>query len=112
MRAMKFAVVAMGLAIVGASVTLVVLLLQRAAGPRASAPVLLEQPAGTWIAGVTGVQDGVAVWLSGGGVPDRVVLVDPRRGTRGEVRLVERGAAETQLGQAPSAGSLGQLAER
>jgi hypothetical protein len=51
-------------------------------GHGAAAPagnVVLDEPAGTRIAGLTAVGDRIAVTLSGGG-PDRVVIVDLRRG--------------------------------
>jgi hypothetical protein len=40
---------------------------------------VLEEPAGTRIAGIAAVQDRLAVQLQGGGV-DRVLLLDPRTG--------------------------------
>jgi hypothetical protein len=42
--------------------------------------VVLNEPAGTRIAGVTSLGDRIAVTLSGGG-PDRVAIVDLRHGT-------------------------------
>jgi hypothetical protein len=41
--------------------------------------VLLDEPAGTRIAGIASAGDRLAVRLQGGG-SDRVVLVDPRTG--------------------------------
>ena len=49
--------------------------------------VLLDEPAGTRIAGVAAAGDRVAIQLQGGGA-DRVVLVDPRTGAvAGHIRL-------------------------
>ena len=79
---LKIAVVVMGVLIVAGVVVLVVALTQRvgtlvAGGP--SAPVVLDEPAGTHIAGVSMLPDRLAVQLQGGG-PDRVVVVDSRSG--------------------------------
>ena len=63
------------------TVVLLVALAQRmspAAGPIASA-VVLDEPAGTRIAGVGVAADRLAVQLQGGG-PDRVAIVDTRTG--------------------------------
>lgn len=80
MRALKGAVVVMGVLIVAGVVTLAALLAQRmsgTAGPIASA--VLDEPVGTSIAGVSALPDRLAVQLQGGG-PDRVVVVDTRNG--------------------------------
>ena len=80
MRALKAAVVVMGVLIVAGVATLVVALTQRLsgqAGPMAS--VLLDEPLGSRIAGVSMAPDRLAVQVQGGG-PDRVVLVDTRSG--------------------------------
>jgi hypothetical protein len=45
----------------------------------APGPVVLDEPAGTRIAGIAAAGDRLAVQLQGGGA-DRVVLVDPRSG--------------------------------
>jgi hypothetical protein len=70
-----------------------------ATGPTATGPgapaalagpipaVVLDEPAGTHIAGMAATQDRIALQLQGGGT-DRVVLVDPRTGNlTGSVRL-------------------------
>ncbi|WP_428485738.1 hypothetical protein [Rhodopila sp.] len=90
MRALKIAVIVMGVLIVAGTAALVVVVLRRSAtplgGPLAAAAGLpavigavLQEPAGTHIAGIAGVQDRLAVQLQGGGL-DRVILIDPRTG--------------------------------
>jgi Family of unknown function (DUF6476) len=86
MRALKMLTVVMGVLIVLGTVTLVVLVLQRAGGgARVAVPAgvsvaqLLDEPAGTSIAGIALAQDRLAVHLHGGG-PDRVLLLDPHTG--------------------------------
>lgn len=80
MRALKVAMAVMGVLIVGGTVTLVALLVQRTSGSGAAAAfITLDEPMGTQVAGVTLSQDRLAVQLRGGG-PDRVVLVDARTG--------------------------------
>jgi hypothetical protein len=83
MRALKIAVVVMGVLIVTGTAGLVVAVLRRPAGFAGGFPpviqAVLQEPAGTRIGGIAAVQDRLAVSLSGGG-PDRVVLVDPRSG--------------------------------
>lgn len=104
MAALKALVIGMGVLIVAGTVTLVVLLVQRAGGARVApdarveasvapqgwaAPVVLGQPDGSRIGGVVNAGGALAVWVvrpDG----DRVVLVDPASGRRvGEVRLRE-----------------------
>lgn len=93
-RALKVLVIGMGVLIIAASVTLVVLIIQRAGKATPSLPVAavmtLSQPAGTRIGGIAPGADGrVAVWVQR---PDgeRVVLLDTRSGQAvGEVRLGE-----------------------
>jgi hypothetical protein len=80
MRALKIATVVMGVLIVAGTIGLLAVLARRGAGglpPVVTA--VLEEPAGTRIAGIAAVQDRLAVRLQGGGT-DRVVLVDPRTG--------------------------------
>ena len=91
MRALKIAVIAMGVLIVGGTVTLVVLIIQRAtregsaSNASSAAPVVpgsvaaagLGEPDGTRIAGIATVGDRIAVQLQGGGA-DRLVLLDAR----------------------------------
>jgi hypothetical protein len=82
MRFLKVLTVGMGVLILVATTLLVVLIARRVGAPGPGAlpfAVLLDEPAGTRIAGVTGAGDRLAVWLSGAG-SDRVVLMDPRSG--------------------------------
>lgn len=81
MRLLRIAVVVMGVLIVAGTVTLVVLLAQRASGGSSASagPATLDEPPGTRIVGASAAQDRVAVQLQGGG-PDRVVVVDTRTG--------------------------------
>lgn len=106
MRALMVAVVVMGVMIVGGTVTLGVLIYLRMNGHPAAAPVagavapvavvpgaagevVLDQPAGTHIAGIAALGDRLAVQLQGGG-PDRVLLLDARTGhPTGTVRLAQ-----------------------
>jgi hypothetical protein len=75
------AVVTMGVLIVGGTVTLGVLIVQRLGGAPAAqaAPLMLDEPAGTRIAGMAASGDRLALQLQGGG-PDRVVLLDAHTG--------------------------------
>ena len=83
MRALKMAVVVMGVLIVLGTVGLVVIIARRASVPvvapvavlPASVSAVLDEPAGTRIAGMAVVRDRLAVQLQGGGT-DRVVLID------------------------------------
>ena len=83
MRALMVAVIVMGVLIVGGVATIVVTVVSRMASPGASAgaatQALLDEPAGSHIAGIAAVPDRVAVQLQGGGL-DRVVVVDTRAG--------------------------------
>ncbi|MGI4951400.1 MAG: DUF6476 family protein [Janthinobacterium lividum] len=80
MRALKAAVIIMGVLIVAGVVGLGVALTQRLSGQAASvASVLLDEPAGSRIAAVSASPDRLAVQLQGGG-PDRVILVDTKAG--------------------------------
>ncbi len=83
MRALMVAVIVMGVLIVGGVATIVVTIVSRMAGPAASGSAatqaLLDEPAGSHIAGISVAPDRVAVQLQGGG-PDRVVVVDTRAG--------------------------------
>jgi hypothetical protein len=100
MRALKIATIVMGVLIVAGTMALVIGVARRAgvvpvAGAPAggvswpaSAAVLLDEPAGTRIAGIVAVRDRLAVQLQGGGV-DRVVLIDAATGTvAGRISLV------------------------
>ena len=87
MRALKIAVIVMGVLIVGGTIALVIAVARRSAAPvvpvavsiPASMAAVLDEPDGPRIAGIVAVQDRLALQLQGGGT-DRVVLVDPRTG--------------------------------
>jgi hypothetical protein len=82
MRALKVLTVVMGVMILVGTAVLVAVIIHRASsGPAASASValVLNEPAGTRIAGIAAAGDRLALQLQGGGA-DRVVLVDPRSG--------------------------------
>jgi hypothetical protein len=82
MRFLKVLTIGMGVLIVVATTVLVILIARRIGGVGpgpASVAVLLDEPAGTRIAGIASAGDRLAVRLQGGG-SDRVVLVDPRTG--------------------------------
>ena len=82
MRLLKMLTIAMAVLIVVATAVLVVMITRRlgGAGPVPSQiALLLDEPAGTHIAGIASTGDRLAVALQGGG-PDRVVLIDPRSG--------------------------------
>lgn len=81
MRALKVLTIVMGVMILAGTAVLLAVIIRRAAVPIASAPValVLDEPAGTRIAGIASAGDRLAVQLQGGG-GDRVVLVDPRSG--------------------------------
>jgi hypothetical protein len=100
MRALKIAVVLMGVLIVVGTTALIVVVIHRMSGPGMSGPApsvatlpaslaaVLDEPAGTRIAGIVAVRDRLAVQLQGGGV-DRVVLIDPATGAVvGRISLV------------------------
>jgi hypothetical protein len=97
MRALKIAVVVMGVLIVAGTGALVAALVARhGAGPLPGGlpPVVtavLEEPEGTRIAGIAALADRLALRLQGGG-GDRVVLVDPRTGAvTGRISLARQG---------------------
>jgi hypothetical protein len=75
MRWLLAAVVVMGVLILGGTAVLIAMVVGGAHGTAAPAAVTLDEPAGTRIVGVTGLQNRLAVQLSGGG-PDRVAVVD------------------------------------
>ena len=85
MRALKVAVVVMGVLIVVGTMGLGVGIARRSAAPSVvsaaawAASVVLDEPAGTRIVGIAVVRDRLAVQLQGGGA-DRVVLIDPASG--------------------------------
>ena len=87
MRALKVAVIIMGVLIVLGTITLAIAIARRSAAPVAAvAPLLasftavLDEPTGTRIAGIAVVRDRLAIQLQGGG-SDRVVLIDPATGS-------------------------------
>ncbi|CAH2599667.1 conserved protein of unknown function [Rhodovastum atsumiense] len=87
MGALKVAVVAMGVLIVAGVLTIAVVIAGRMSQmPAATSAVVLDEPAGTRIVGVSALPDRLALQLQGGG-PDRVVMVDIRTG-----RVVARAA--------------------
>lgn len=91
MRFLTVISVVMGVLIVAGTAVLVIALVRRApatvsAGQDAGAPVVLDEPAGTRIAGADGTADALVLRLVGGG-PDRVVVVDARSG-----RVIARAA--------------------
>lgn len=79
MRALMVLVVGMGVLIVAGVAGLIAVVASRAGAQRAPAyaAAVLDEPAGTRIAGVASLGDGLALRLEGGGA-DRVVVVDPR----------------------------------
>jgi hypothetical protein len=81
MRAVKIATIAMGVLIVlGTTVILVTIVKRTTSGTQdKSFTAVLDEPAGTGIAGIASVRDRLAVQLHGGGV-DRVLLIDPLSG--------------------------------
>ena len=89
MRALKILVVVMGVLIIGGTLALGIVLVKRTnAG---STPIVqdmvLDQPAGTRILGISSAEGSLALLVQR---PDgeRVLLVDPRRGRiTGEIRL-------------------------
>ena len=79
MRALMVLVVGMGVLIVAGVAGLIAVVASRTGalhGP-AFASAVLDEPAGTRIAGIASVGDGLALQLQGGGA-DRVVVVDPQ----------------------------------
>ncbi len=83
MRALKLAVIVMGVLILAGTGTIVITVVNRMSGPApasgAAAQAVLDEPAGTRIAGVSLAPDRVALQLQGGG-PDRVLVLDTRAG--------------------------------
>ena len=79
MQALKALTIVMGVLILGGTAVLGVMLARRMGGTAAPVSVLLDEPAGTRIAGIAAAGDRLAVRLQGGG-PDRVVLIDPHSG--------------------------------
>jgi hypothetical protein len=81
MWALKAAVIVMGVLIVAGVTTIAVVITQRvlAPPPAVAGPAVLDEPAGTRIAGVAALPERLLLQLQGGG-PDRVVAVDLRTG--------------------------------
>jgi hypothetical protein len=80
MQALKALTIVMGVLIVGGTALLGVVLARRMGGGTAApVSVVLDEPAGTRIAGIAAAGDRLAVQLQGGG-PDRLVLLDPHSG--------------------------------
>lgn len=88
MRALKVLTIVMGVMILAGTGVLVAVIVHRVSSPASSgAPIaglasvalVLDEPAGTHIAGIAAAGDRLAVQLQGGGA-DRVVLVDPHSG--------------------------------
>ena len=83
MRAVKIATIAMGvLILLGTTIILVTIVKRTMSGPAAPEKpfaALLDEPAGTAIAGIASAGDRLALHLHGGG-EDRVVLINPASG--------------------------------
>jgi Family of unknown function (DUF6476) len=82
MRALQALVIVMGVLIVAGVATIAVVIVHRLSGPGAVAGgvrAVLDEPAGTRIAGVSAAADRIALQLQGGG-PDRVLVLDTRTG--------------------------------
>jgi hypothetical protein len=81
MRFLKIVTIVMAVLIVVGTTVLLVVIARRIGAPAvpASVAVLLDEPAGTRIAGIASAGDRLAVRLEGGGA-DRVVLLDARTG--------------------------------
>jgi Family of unknown function (DUF6476) len=88
MRVLKVLTIVMGVMIVTGTGVLVAVIAHRVSSPASSGTpaaggaglaLMLDEPAGTHIAGIAAAGDRLAVQLQGGGA-DRVVLVDPRSG--------------------------------
>lgn len=81
MRFLKIAVVVMGVLIVAGTTTLVVVVFHRLSSLPPSHPTApLDEPSGTRIISMVPVADGLALALTGGGEPDRIVVIDPATG--------------------------------
>lgn len=84
MRALKFATIGMAVLIALGFAVIVATVIKRTAGGPAGLPdkafaAVLDEPAGTSIAGIASAHDRLAVQLKGGGA-DRVVVIDPASG--------------------------------
>jgi len=83
MRFLKWVTIAMAVLIVVGTTVLLVVIAKRLGGGGGAGTVpvaaVLDEPAGTRIAGIAAVGDRLAVQLQGGGA-DRVLLLDARSG--------------------------------
>ncbi len=79
MRLLQAAVVVMSVLIVAGVAVLGVTIVRRLGAPAMEHAAVLDEPAGTRMAGISGAGDRVAVLLQGGG-PDRVLLLDAHSG--------------------------------
>jgi hypothetical protein len=84
LRAVKIATIAMGVLILLGTTVILVTIVKRTMSGSAGSPekpfvAMLDEPAGTGIAGIASVRDRLAVQLHGGGT-DRVLLIDPVSG--------------------------------
>jgi hypothetical protein len=82
MQWLKAVTIGMGVVILIATTVLVVVIARRLSGPGAehrSLALLLNEPAGTRIAGIAATGDRLMALLRGGGA-DRIVLIDLRTG--------------------------------
>lgn len=80
MQALKVLVVVMGVMIVAGVVALGVVITRRVTvAPAGMGNVVLDEPAGTRIAGAVAGGEAIVLRLEGGG-PDRVVVVEQRSG--------------------------------
>jgi hypothetical protein len=79
MRALKAAVIVMGVLIVAGTVVVAVTIANRLLGgrPPPSAISGLGEPEGSRILGIAAAGDRLAVHVTGGGAEDRIVIVDP-----------------------------------
>jgi hypothetical protein len=78
MQALKIVTIAMAVLIVGATITLGVLISRKLGGtPSHPVAMTLDEPSGTRIASIAALPDRLAVQLAGGG-PDRVIFLDAR----------------------------------
>jgi hypothetical protein len=80
MRALKWAIGVMSVLIVaGVAVIGVTIVRRLSALPGPTMARVLDEPAGSRIAGIASVPEGMALLLQGGG-PDRVVVIDAKSG--------------------------------
>ena len=84
LRVLKTITIVMGVLVLIGTTVVVVTIARRAMFGTAGPPektfaAVLDEPAGTAIAGIASVRDRLAVQLHGGGA-DRVILIDPASG--------------------------------